>query len=199
MSRQNPVRVGQRFGRLEVLEIRTESKGSRQRVFCLCLCLCGNHKVVRMDHLKSGATQSCGCHQREIVSATVGAMNPNFKHGHGRKNGKISPEYKAHQELIQRCLNPCNKNYSDYGGRGISVCARWLGPEGFANFLADMGEKPEPKHSYSIDRFPNNNGNYEPSNCRWATWSQQANNKRKQKSAKPSPIQMPPRKKEEVA
>ena len=76
--------------------------------------------------------------------------------------------------MRNRCLNPKNISYKDYGGRGITVCKRWQGPQGFQNFLADMGERPRGK---SIDRI-NANGNYEPGNCRWATKKVQANNKR---------------------
>ncbi len=78
--------------------------------------------------------------------------------------------------MKQRCLNVKHKSYSRYGGRGIKVCKRWLGKKGFKNFLKDMGHKPTPKHS--LDRI-NNDGNYEPKNCRWATATQQAVNKKK--------------------
>lgn len=76
--------------------------------------------------------------------------------------------------MIQRCTNPNNAKYSYYGGRGIKVCARWLAS--FADFLADVGERPSPK--LTLDRFPNNDGNYEPGNVRWATWSEQMRNRR---------------------
>jgi len=83
-------------------------------------------------------------------------------------------EYNTWENMKSRCYNKNNKCYHYYGGRGIKVCDRWL--NSFENFYIDMGKKPTPKHS--IDRFPNNNGNYEPSNCRWATQKQQVGNRR---------------------
>jgi hypothetical protein len=88
---------------------------------------------------------------------------------------KPSVEWVAWKEMRQRCFNPRSRSYPGYGGRGITVCARWLGDEGFDNFIADMGRKPTPKHS--IDRV-DVNGNYEPSNCRWATPAEQQRNTR---------------------
>ncbi len=78
--------------------------------------------------------------------------------------------------MIQRCTNPNSDAYPDYGGRGVKVCDRWRGPSGFQNFYADMGPRPSKKHE--VDRFPNNDGNYEPSNCRWTTRKPQMRNMR---------------------
>lgn len=99
-------------------------------------------------------------------------MTFQLKHGQ-TANGKISPEHKAWAAIKQRCYNPNASKYKYWGGRGITVCERWL--NSFENFLADMGKRPSDKHS--LDRFPNKEGNYEPGNCRWATIEQQNENR----------------------
>lgn len=95
----------------------------------------------------------------------------NRKHGHSNPE---TPTYRCWCAVIDRCTNPNNPNYSGYGGRGITICERWR--HSFETFLQDMGERPSLKHS--IDRWPDNDGNYEPSNCRWATQSQQCRNRK---------------------
>lgn len=121
--------------------------------------------------------KSCGCYQAEIRGQA--------QHQHGDSyypNGsaKQSAEYTAWLGLKDRCLNPSNASYDNYGGRGICVAPRWLngedGVSGYKCFLRDMGRKPSPDHQ--IDRYPNNDGNYEPNNCRWALPGQQQRNRR---------------------
>jgi len=99
-----------------------------------------------------------------------------MKHGH-TSNYTISAEYRAWQHMKERCYNKNNKRYNDYGGRGICVCDRWL--DSFENFYSDMGARPSVRHS--LDRYPNNDGGYEPSNCRWATTQQQSKGKRNER------------------
>lgn len=152
--------VGRVFNRLTVLE---EAPTRLQKSYWHCQCVCGNKLDVIGSALTTGGTQSCGCLQRERTG--------NSQRTHGRTK---TPEYYAWVNIRTRCYNKNNINYKDWGGRGIRVCDRWL--ESFENFYADMGKRPSAKHS--IDRYPNNDGDYEPSNCRWATDFQQANNKR---------------------
>lgn len=129
-------------------------------IYWRCLCECGNYVNVTIGHLKSGHTKSCGCYateQRSIVHTK-----------HGLRKHKNYPLW---AKMLQRCYNQNNPKYHRYGGRGITVCDRWR--ESFKNFYADIGDKPE---GMSIDRR-DNDGNYEPSNCRWATPKEQSNNK----------------------
>jgi hypothetical protein len=95
----------------------------------------------------------------------------NTKHGHCL-NGKLSGEYVSYCSMLQRCYYPKHNRWHRYGGRGIRVCERWLGADGFTNFLKDVGFRPTPKHS--LDRWPDNDGNYEPGNVRWATTKAQS-------------------------
>lgn len=163
------------FGRLTTIGPRfTVSSGSDKRiVYQVCQCQCGLVKVVEVDSMKRGLTVSCGCYQKEIAATRTRI------HGNAANRSKRrSTEYGTWTCMKYRCLTESNKNYKNYGGRGIKVCDRWLEPDGrgFMNFLEDMGPKPTPDHS--LDRI-DNNGDYCPENCRWSTQITQSQNTRR--------------------
>lgn len=143
---------GQRFGKLLIVSLHSVARRARWR----CLCDCGEIKDVLSANLLAGNTVSCGCQKHTV-------------HGLWGK-----PEYRCWEGMIYRCTSRNATGYEYYGGRGIAVCDRWMC---FDNFLADMGPRPSPKHS--LDRYPDNDGNYEPGNVRWATDPEQAWNRRK--------------------
>ncbi len=153
--------IGQRFGRYLVL---AEAPNQGSNVRWLCRCDCGNLRMVQAGALREGTSTSCGCYSREAKSKT------HTKHGCGVQR---TPEYLAWVNMKARCRRKTHPGYGRYGGRGIKVCERWL--TSFNNFLADMGQRPSEQHS--LDRI-NNNGDYEPGNCRWATIIEQQNNLR---------------------
>lgn len=155
--------TGQRFGRLVVLcRIPSDSTaGGTVRTRWKVLCDCGNLIETRGHNLRSGDTKSCGCLIQDVLAER------NHKHGHCSTR-----TYRIWLNMKQRCNNPANKNWADYGGRGIRICERW---RDFSAFFLDMGEAPA---WGSIDRI-NNDGGYEPGNCRWATQRQQCQNTRR--------------------
>lgn len=156
---------GVKTGRLTVLR-KVEKHEQRGDKIWECVCDCGNLTLASVYQILSGTYKSCGCLRKEDN------IKGQTKHGYG---GRINrkPEYSVWNAMIQRCYNINHDQFHDYGGRGISVCIEWLL---FDNFIMDMGDRPTNKHT--PDRFPNNDGNYEKSNCRWATWAEQVRGKR---------------------
>lgn len=160
--------VGERFGRLTVVS--RAPNNNKGNTMWNCLCDCGKTTTVVAYSLKNGSSKSCGCYHSECIAQT----NKDTKTTHGGKKTRL---YRIWNGMKQRCLNPNSKDYENYGGRGIRICEEWDRDfYEFQNWAIHNCYSSE----LSIDRI-DNNGNYEPSNCRWATKSQQNSNRRKYK------------------
>jgi hypothetical protein len=168
---RGPNLEGQGFGRLTVVSYAGRTPAGQS--LWNCRCSCGGEARTTTTKLRSGHTTSCDCVKREKVGQR--------RRTHGRTiPDNVASEYGCWAQMRRRCLRPNNVAYPAYGGRGITICESWLNGDGkrtaFECFLADMGPRPSKLHS--LDRYPNNDGNYEPDNCRWAAKKFQARNRR---------------------
>ena len=158
--------TGQRFSSLTVVAATGERTKGR-RLTWHCRCDCGQDFIAVGSDIRCGDTTSCGC--RAIALSSQRGREQLTKHGMS-----CSPTWNSWNSMIHRCMSTYDIGYSNYGGRGISICVQWLGVHGFERFLVDMGERPA---GTTLDRIEVN-GNYEPANCRWASAKQQARNTR---------------------
>lgn len=153
----------QKFGRLTAIKIVEKTKSGNR---WLCSCECGNKTIVVSSELRRGSTKSCGCLRKELskIKSTTHGLS-------------YTPEYVSWCRMRSRCLDKSHSKYKDYGGRGITVCERWLDMK---NFYLDMGKRPD---GLTLERINNDKG-YSPDNCEWATMRTQCHNRRAQKRNK---------------
>lgn len=166
VERRKPIEVGDEHGRLTA--VRYSHHDKHRAANWLFKCECGSDYIARPDQVRRGVIVSCGCYREEKAAERTSAR---ATHGHS-SNGKLSSEYNSWRNMRDRCDNPANEMFQNYGGRGIKVCERW--DNSFENFLADMGPK---QPGQTVDRIEVN-GNYEPGNCRWLSHKDQMRNMR---------------------
>jgi hypothetical protein len=165
--------TGERYGRLVAL-CNTGRKQLRNFIWRF-RCDCGNEIERPSGEVRRGGVSSCGCYRNEMRGDHMRKHAAGYNKARAKHGLTGSPTWVTWDSMIQRCENPNHKSFAEYGGAGIVVCPEW---HDFARFLADMGERPE---GLTLDRFPNGAGNYEPGNCRWATYREQGNNRRTNK------------------
>lgn len=158
--------IGEKYGRLQVLADLGPNRTGHKVVRCRCDC--GSIKAFPLGRMRNGGVKSCGCLRREMAQRT-GPQHNGYRHGHATAGE--TPTYCSWRAMINRCLNPNDPRYADYGGRGISVCDEW---KLFPAFLADMGERPT---GQTLDRIKNHLG-YSADNCKWSTPAEQMSNRR---------------------
>lgn len=173
--------IGNRYGRLTVISVENIFSNGRNRKFCKCKCDCGNYVTVRLDHISNGHTTSCGCYHKDAVSkVNKGKSTATLTHGLSKTR-----LYGVFRDMKTRCYNPNSLDYKNYGGRGIRICNEWLKDyTKFADWAYKNGyDENAKKMVCTIDRI-DNNGNYEPTNCRWVGMGEQNRNQRKRKCEK---------------